>query len=63
MQEFHLGSAIGPYRFHQSVENPLINVNCFATPATFTPGNAGRNIVSGPGIIYSQDTASMASRS
>ena len=58
MQEFHLGSAIGPYRFNQSLENPLINVNCFATPAAFTPGNAGRNIVSGPGIIYSQATAS-----
>jgi hypothetical protein len=42
MQEFHLGSAIGSDRFNQSLENPLLNVNCFAAPATFTPGSAGR---------------------
>jgi len=58
MQQFHLGNAIGPNRFNQSLENPVLNVNCFAPPAAFTPGNAGRNIVTGPGIIYSQASAS-----
>jgi hypothetical protein len=32
-------------------------VGCFAVPAAFTPGNAGRNIVTGPGILYSQVSA------
>ena len=58
MKEFGLGHAIGTNRFNQSLENPVLNVNCFAAPAAFTPGNAGRNIVSGPGIIYSQASAS-----
>ncbi len=29
----------------------------FRCPAPFTPGNAGRNIVTGPGIMYSQVSA------
>jgi hypothetical protein len=57
-KEFGLGNAIGGNRFNQSLENPVLNVNCFAAPAAFTPGNAGRNIVTGPGIIYSQASAS-----
>ncbi len=56
--EFGLGGVIGPNRFNQSLEGAVLNVNCFAAPAAFTPGNAGRNIVSGPGIIYSQASAS-----
>ncbi|MGA2114481.1 MAG: TonB-dependent receptor [Bryobacteraceae bacterium] len=58
MKEFGLGKAIGGNRFNQSLENPLLKVSCFTAPAAFTPGNAGRNIVTGPGIIYSQASAS-----
>jgi hypothetical protein len=58
MKEFGLGNAIGGNRFNQALENPVLNVNCFTPPAAFTPGNAGRNIVTGPGIIYSQASAS-----
>ncbi|HTS31157.1 MAG TPA: TonB-dependent receptor [Bryobacteraceae bacterium] len=54
---FELGSLIGGNRFNQALENPVLNVNCFAPPAPFTPGNAGRNIVTGPGLVYSQASA------
>jgi hypothetical protein len=57
MPEFGLGSKIGGNRFNQALENPVLNVNCFAPPPAFTPGNAGRNIVTGPGIFYSQASA------
>jgi hypothetical protein len=54
MPGFGLGSLIGGARFNQALENPVLPVNCFAAPAPFTPGNAGRNIVTGPGLVYSQ---------
>lgn len=54
MPQFGLGSKIGGARFNQALENPLLPVSCFAAPAAFTPGNAGRNIVTGPGLIYTQ---------
>ncbi|HTP34720.1 MAG TPA: TonB-dependent receptor [Candidatus Acidoferrales bacterium] len=57
MPGFGLGSLIGGNRFNQALENPVLNVNCFAPPPAFTVGNAGRNIVTGPGIIYSQASA------
>jgi hypothetical protein len=57
MQQFGLGDAIGGNRFNQALENPALPANCFAAPAPFTPGNAGRNIVTGPGIMYSQASA------
>jgi hypothetical protein len=57
MQQFGLGEAIGGNRFNQALENPVLPVNCFAVPAPFTVGNAGRNIVTGPGILYSQFSA------
>jgi hypothetical protein len=57
MPEFGLGSRIGGNRFNQALENPVLDANCFAPPAAFTPGNAGRNIVTGPGISYSQASA------
>jgi hypothetical protein len=57
MPQFGLGSKIGGNRFNQSLENPVLPVSCFAAPAAFTPGNAGRNIVTGPGIMYSQASA------
>ena len=57
MPGFNLGTKIGGARFNQALENPVLDVNCFAAPAAFTPGNAGRNIVTGPGIMYSQTSA------
>jgi hypothetical protein len=58
MPQFGLGSKIGGNRFNQALENPVLDANCFTPPAPFTPGNAGRNIVTGPGIMYSQASAS-----
>ena len=57
MSQFGLGNAIGGNRFNQALENPVLPVSCFGVPAPFTPGNAGRNIVTGPGILYSQFSA------
>ncbi|MGA8594975.1 MAG: TonB-dependent receptor [Bryobacteraceae bacterium] len=57
MPQFGLGNDIGGNRFNQALENPVLPVSCFAVPAPFTPGNAGRNIVTGPGILYSQFSA------
>lgn len=57
MPGFHLGDKIGGNRFNQALENPVLPVSCFSAPAAYTPGNAGRNIVTGPGIIYSQASA------
>lgn len=58
--EFGLGSIIdsGGNRFNPAQSGAVLNVSCFAAPGAFTPGNAGRNIVTGPGIIYSQASAS-----
>jgi Carboxypeptidase regulatory-like domain/TonB dependent receptor/TonB-dependent Receptor Plug Domain len=57
MPQFGLGDRIGGNRFNQALENPVLAVSCFSAPAPFTPGNAGRNIVTGPGILYSQVSA------
>jgi hypothetical protein len=57
MPQYGLGDAIGGNRFNQALENPVLPVSCFAVPAPFTPGNAGRNIVTGPGILYTQFSA------
>jgi hypothetical protein len=57
MPQFGLGDLIGGNRFNQALENPVLPVSCFAAPPAFTPGNAGRNIVTGPGILYSQVSA------
>jgi Carboxypeptidase regulatory-like domain/TonB dependent receptor/TonB-dependent Receptor Plug Domain len=54
MPAYGLGNMIGGNRFNQALENPVLPVSCFAVPAAFTPGNAGRNIVTGPGIMYTQ---------
>jgi hypothetical protein len=51
MQAFGLGDALGGNRFDQAQSNPVLNASCFAPPPAFTPGNAGRNIVTGPGVI------------
>jgi hypothetical protein len=57
MPQFGLGDKIGGNRFNQALENPVLNASCFSVPAPFTVGNAGRNIVTGPGILYSQASA------
>ena len=57
MPAFGLGDKIGGNRFNQALENPVLNVSCFSIPAPFTPGNAGRNIITGPGLLYSQVSA------
>jgi hypothetical protein len=57
MNAFGLGNEIGGNRFNQALENPVLNMNCFAYPAAFTPGNAGRNIVTGAGLLFSQASA------
>lgn len=57
MAQFGLGDAIGGNRFNQAAANPVLPVSCFSAPAAFAPGNAGRNIVTGPGLMYSQVSA------
>jgi hypothetical protein len=57
MQQFGLGNLIGGNRFNQTLENPVVNIADFAAPPAFTPGNAGRNILTGPGSLYSQVSA------
>ncbi|MGI8988105.1 MAG: carboxypeptidase regulatory-like domain-containing protein [Bryobacteraceae bacterium] len=66
MPQFGIGSLIGGNRFNQSLSNALIgssnqppassasNISAFAPPAPFTPGNAGRNILTGPAAYFSQ---------
>jgi hypothetical protein len=36
---------------------PTCNISAFAPPAPFTPGNAGRNILTGPAAYYSMASA------
>ena len=55
--EFGLGKIIGGNRFNQALEGAAVNVNCFAAPAAFTPGNAGRNIMNAPGAYFSNISA------
>lgn len=57
MPQFGLGSDIGGNRFNQALENPVINIADFAAPPPFTPGNAGRNILTGPASYYSMISA------
>jgi hypothetical protein len=35
----------------------VVDIANFAAPPAFTPGNAGRNILTGPGSLYSQVSA------
>jgi hypothetical protein len=57
MPAFGLGKLIGGNRFVQTEENALVDINNFAAPPPFTPGNAGRNIMTGPASYYSQVSA------
>ena len=38
---------IGPDRFNTNNANAVIDISPFSYPAAFTPGNAGRNLVTG----------------
>jgi len=57
MPQVGIGPLIGGDRFNQKNENQLISPDFFVAPPAFTPGNAGRNIVTGPAAYYSQFSA------
>jgi hypothetical protein len=69
MPQFGITGIIGGNRFNQSLSNALIgsslqapatsasNISAFAPPPAFTPGNAGRNILTGPAAYFSQVSA------
>ncbi|MEX2261195.1 MAG: carboxypeptidase regulatory-like domain-containing protein [Bryobacteraceae bacterium] len=44
----------GPCRHTVACALPWADINAFAIPASFTPGQAGRNIVNGPGMFWHQ---------
>jgi hypothetical protein len=46
--------AHGPCRHQIACAQPWANINAFAYPAAFTPGNTGRNIQTGPGMLWHQ---------
>jgi hypothetical protein len=46
--------SIGPNRFPTSAQVPYLNLASFAYPAAYTPGNIGRNVFSGPTLIWQQ---------
>ena len=48
---------VGGDRFTQANRNPVVSINNFAYPAAFTPGNAGRNIMTGTRLLWSQVSA------
>jgi len=58
VQHYRLGDVIGGNRFDQSAMGAALNSSCFAPPAAFTPGNAGRGIVTGSGAIGNLGSAS-----
>ncbi len=44
----------GPCRHQIACALPWANINAFAYPASFTPGNSGRNIQTSPGMFWHQ---------
>jgi hypothetical protein len=46
--------AHGPNRHQTALALPWADINAFAYPAAFTPGNSGRNIQTGPGMFWHQ---------
>jgi hypothetical protein len=48
---------LGGDRFRKENINPIVDINHFAYPAAFTPGNAGRNITTGTRLLWSQVSA------
>ncbi|MCC6363324.1 MAG: TonB-dependent receptor [Bryobacterales bacterium] len=41
-------------RFNNSLKNPMWNIGAFANPAAFTAGTLGRNMITGPGMNWTQ---------
>jgi hypothetical protein len=52
-----VGASGGAPATYAGCAPPTCNISAFAPPAPFTPGNAGRNILTGPGSIYSMMSA------
>ncbi len=50
--------AHGPCRHQIACAQPWANINAFAYPDSFTPGNSGRNIQTGPGMLWHQASIS-----
>jgi hypothetical protein len=50
----------GPNRHQAALALPWMDMNAFAYPAAFTAGQAGRNIVTGPGNMWHQVSISKA---
>ena len=48
---------VGGDRFNQANRNPIVSINNFAYPAAFTPGNSGRNLMTGTRLLWSQVSA------
>ena len=48
---------VGPDRFNQNNRNPIIDINEFAYPTPFSPGNSGRNIMTGTRLLWAQISA------
>ena len=48
----------GGDRFNLQNANPIVDINHFAYPAAFSPGNSGRNILTGTRLLWSQVSAS-----
>ncbi|MEZ5403687.1 MAG: carboxypeptidase regulatory-like domain-containing protein [Bryobacteraceae bacterium] len=46
--------AKGECRHRQACQAPWMDINAFAYPSSFTTGNFGRNVISGPGMIWHQ---------
>jgi hypothetical protein len=46
-----------PDRFSLAGIAPILNINNFAYPGAFTPGNLGRNVVIGPNLVWTQVSA------
>ena len=44
----------GPCRFIPTCSLPAYNLNAFAYPASFKPGQSGRNIINGPTLFWHQ---------
>jgi hypothetical protein len=47
----------GPCRHMVACQEPWADINAFAYPASFTPGQTGRNIIDGPGVLWHQLSA------
>jgi Carboxypeptidase regulatory-like domain len=46
----------GPCRHIVSCREPWADLNAFSYPASFTPGQTGRNIINSPGMVWHQVT-------